>query len=76
MTTRDQKRRLSIRKKVEEILSSTLDWEKTAYHGDVVIINIDKAAKKIVKYFEPRLKKELNDKIVSPCFFMDKTSLD
>ena len=76
MGNNKQKRALISHKKVEEILSSTLNWEKTAYHGDVVIINIDKAAKKIVKYFEPRLKKELNDKIVSPCFFMDKTSLD
>lgn len=57
MTAREQKRMLSIQKKIEEILSSTLGWDKTAYHGDIVIINIDRAAEKIVKYLRYRLTK-------------------
>jgi hypothetical protein len=52
-----QKKKLSIRKRVEEILSSTLDWDKTAYHGDIVITNIDQAAEKIEKYFKQKLSK-------------------
>ena len=54
------RQKILIFNKVSKILRSTLDWDKTAYHGDIVITNIDKAADKIIKYFKPKLRGKKN----------------
>ena len=56
----EQKKLAAARTAVEKILRTTIDWDQTVYHGDVTIMNIGKAADKIIKYFKPKLRGKKN----------------
>ena len=56
--------RRSMDGEIADLLKKILDWDYTAYHGDVCIINIDKASIELRNYFEKKLAKEIRKNIV------------